>query len=254
MCFFAVPFDRLGLYREYLFPVAAAAGYTPAAADEVVSPAGTFIAKGQALLAAADAVVVDISTTFGLFELGVARSVRGRVSEGPPQADTSPDDIFVVGDEGQALPADLADIDIAVLPSVEDMSSLAAAFQQWLRPRRARLAMFDPVRECDRLIAEGHWTAAVLTAWIAIERRLRDRLAATWRGSATPSGGVRALIEQVRVDGLIDGVLEDDLLALQRLRNSVAHGIEPATEEQARMAVDTLIRAMHQVPPATQQG
>ena len=68
MCYFAVPLELLGLYREFFFPVVEQYGFVPVAARDVLTPPGTEAAKIDALIDRAILVVIDVSGKYSLYE------------------------------------------------------------------------------------------------------------------------------------------------------------------------------------------
>jgi hypothetical protein len=71
ICYFAVPLELVGWYRDVFFPVVERHGFVPVAARDILTPPGTAVTKVDALIDRAALVVIDISGRNTLFEAGL---------------------------------------------------------------------------------------------------------------------------------------------------------------------------------------
>jgi NAD-dependent SIR2 family protein deacetylase len=59
MCFFSVPYERLSLYKKYIFPIVEGLGMVPVSADEYVLPGDNISAKINTLIQKSSIAVID---------------------------------------------------------------------------------------------------------------------------------------------------------------------------------------------------
>lgn len=86
LCLFATPLEILPFYRENVFPLAEAVGFVPVTAADVVNLGESISAKIDTLIDRAAVMVVDATTPYTQFELGLAISHAGGILAPYPAA------------------------------------------------------------------------------------------------------------------------------------------------------------------------
>ena len=106
LCFFSIPLALNAFYKERVYPLVEAVGLVPVTADEVVTPGDNLLAKTDALLEHAEAIIVDTGSPWTWSEVGwlLHRALPKRV--------------LVVLEEGTQFPSDLRGALIVRRPKV----------------------------------------------------------------------------------------------------------------------------------------
>ncbi len=240
LCFFAVPLSLLSSYREQVFPVVERHGFVPVSANDVIVPGENVAAKVQTLIERSAVVVVDISSQWTAFELGIALSKldKGRV--------------LVVAEMNRAIPVDVAEA-VCVLRRAGPFSE-SDEFMEKVDAWFARAAAdIGPqlLEEPKRLLEAHEYRAAVLSALTLLEVRLRDRL-----GGTVPLPGrplpMFQLLESAMSSKVIDAKTAQKIKEWMRVRNSVAHSLASLRAEDAEEIVNgtlAIIKKLTTPPP-----
>lgn len=77
LVFFAVPLQRVGWFRENIYPVVEARGLVPVSAADVFSPEESAVAKVDSLLSSADLVLVELGNDWSQYEARRALELKG---------------------------------------------------------------------------------------------------------------------------------------------------------------------------------
>jgi len=225
VCYFAVPLELLGLYREFFFPVVEQYGFVPVAARDVLTPPGTEAAKIDALIDRAVLVVIDVSGRYSFYEAGLAFQNR------------SPESVLIIADEKMPIPNNLASRHILRRPSdwMASPESLAYRFEHWFREVAARRTE-NQASEPERLFDAREYRAAIIAAVSLLEaeaaRYLESKKSADYRLQT-----IRTLTDLVEKDGLITADERRQLDVTVRLRNEAVHRNIQVTRQQASDAV-----------------
>lgn len=225
VCYFAVPLELLGLYREFIFPIVERYGLVPVAARDVLTPPGTESAKIDALIDRAVLVVVDTSGRHALYEAGLA--VRK----------TSPDTVLLIADEEASLPDQLTAY--RVLRRRSDWLAwpdlVSQQFEALLREimgSRTDRQMTEP----ERLLNANEFRAAIIAAISLLEvelaRHFDDKKPKDFRPST-----IRTLTNYAEEIDLIMPDERREIDSFLRLRNEAVHRNVPVTRQQATTAV-----------------
>jgi len=250
LCYFSVPVEKVGIYRETLFPIAESFGFVPVASGEVLTPPGNRIAKLQALLERSAAAVIEATTPNGLYELGVAVNLT------PPRvqrelADSFPSrrypNLFVLMSVDQELPKEFRDVVRLerLGPGFDIPPEIGDVFRDWLAQFAPPVAR--PFGEPRRLVAAREYRAAVVAAWTLFEARLTEdpRIRGTVKGSRPPD--VLRLVRQAEEMGILAHGTAEEANSWRRMRNELAHGLQPISRHRARAMVDRIIQVLDQL-------
>jgi hypothetical protein len=232
LCLFAVPFAAQALYREHVFPIAEKNGFTPATADEVMSPGENIFAKVAALIDKADVVVIDVSSPNALMEAGYALARR-------------PGDrrVVLVHDEGTTPPVDLAQHRFLVRPSA--IGDHFDSFVQGLDDVLAKLAAELGVRlleEPERLYKAREFNAAIIAAIASLEAELRRVV-----GQRSDRSPTRHIVEVAKRDGLLSPSEASRVIESMRLRNGLLHEGLRTTSVHAKETLGHLLPIVHRL-------
>ena len=121
LVFFAVPLQRIGWFRENIYPVVEARGLVPVSAADVFSPEASAVAKVDNLLLAADLVVVELGNEWSHYEAGKALALKG------------PKQVLLVRDQlvsDRWLSSDFLRLQVF---ATDDASALASRIDQWIQ-------------------------------------------------------------------------------------------------------------------------
>lgn len=230
LCFFAVPLTALSFYKERVFPIAREHGFVPVSADDVVSPGDTILVKIEALIQRAQLFVVDASSPYTLFELGMARA-RMNASR-----------ILVVAPSPGELPVDLKEVQALLRPDVAATESeeFALAVDRWFAAAADRFAP-RLAEEPRRLLRAKEYRAAVIASISLLEEFLRERL------DMANSVSVRrvtlpALIEIAQRQGILGEVPGRQIVEWLGVRNQVVHSQRSVPKSTAESIVKGVLQ------------
>jgi hypothetical protein len=235
LCYFAVPLSLLPWYQETLFPVVAEYGLIAVNATEVITPDETGPAKIDALVERAGLVVADLSTRYAVYEFGLALRRL------------NPDRVLGIVTEDVTLPLDIQEIFALRRPSNLDQpaDSLVEGFRSWVSNAADKL-LEERFQGPERLLAAREYNAAVVTAAAVLESELRIRLERI-TDLKPRAVGLRSLLDEAVRVNLISPATSQQLASAIRLRNRLAHSMEPVPASQARRAVSQFIDAARQL-------
>lgn len=239
VCYFAVPIELLGLYREFFFPVVEQYGFVPVAARDVLTPPGTEAAKVDALINRAVLVVIDVSGKYSLYEASLAMQNR------------SPESVLIIADEKLSIPPHLASSHILRRPSdwIASPELLTYQFEDWFRKIAARRIEYQ-ASEPERLLVAKEYRAAIIAAVSLLEvelvRHFESKRPIEFRLQT-----IRALAQSAERVGLITLDERRRLDAIMRLRNEAVHRNVQVTREAASEAVrfiKSIVDRLHREP------
>lgn len=223
LVYFSVSPRDAALYRSHVFPELSALGAVPVTADDISTEPGTERSKASAVLQRAIAAVVDLSTEYGPYELGLARSANVPTVIGVLPRDR----------EFKQLPSDLLEYHILRAPSDDDEDSWRT-FSQLISERLASLSNRSDVTlldETEMLIREKRWLPALLTSTSMLEAVLASRVDPDFGVERRRPLSLREVLRLAERQQLLKPREVQQLMALMTLRNKAAHG--SATEVNA---------------------
>jgi|LSQX01.1.fsa_nt_gb hypothetical protein len=226
MCFFSVPFEKLSLYKKYVFPIAKRQGLTPVSLDEFVLPSDNWIAKVQTLIKKSQVAIVDISTSNSnvFMELGMLKERNTQ--------------ILVIDDNEQKLPTNILGNRYIFGDFDKNLDTLLMGVDDFLSQLTLD-SKVDLLNEPKRLFHKGEYNAAIVSSIRVLEVEL-TRYWLYHKHNEKKSSAVIPLVQLLRT-------VEEDLsidLNLVRirewssLRNRVVHSDFNATKLQAKEVVN----------------
>jgi len=244
LCFFSLPVSLVSLYREVVFPIAQDAGFVPISAVDVITQGDSITAKITALIERAQLLVFDLSSEAPIRELNLAFSRRWESSAAISPRTTKIQHTLIVLSEGASeppLPQESAILRMQVIRRPRDLSANTEEFVGALQSFFSRAALElkpDYEGEPERLLAERHPEAALITAFTLLEREIRSNVEV---GDNRHRLNIRDLLILVR-----PWISDDDWKKLHDvvvLRNRVVHGdLVSLDQRRARSAVALLSR------------
>jgi hypothetical protein len=235
-CYFAVPFELLSIYREYLFGIVREFGLTPVAARDIRTPPGTELAKVDALIERATLVVVDVGSQYGVYE--ALQAVHGR----------SPRAVLVIAEHGSRQVVNVANVTVIYRPvdAGDIPDAFVNEFRAWFKRATADLGdIFD--NEAQRLYDRGEFRAAVIACVTRLERVLAKALAKFSQDA--PLGGVRRMLDAAVSLKLLSSSDAAKVRIAISSRNAAVHSNQVITQQEANgalTAVDVVIRRLEQ--------
>ena len=211
LCLFLAPEHILAFYEEHVFPEVEDAGFVPLAPIEVISPAGSDVAKQEALIHRSRAIVIEATTPMMLREL---EFVLTRVP------DTQ---ILVVAAHGEPLPAMVPE-DLTVIyrspATVQDPAGFVDRIKSWLRGD-ATVPDSNLLEEPERLLEAKEYSLALISAVRVLEASLRAQLGPS--GTKSRVRNLSALITEAENHGLLREGAGQSSRQWMGLRNEVVH-------------------------------
>lgn len=235
LCYFALALDVLPFYREYVFPVAEAAGFVPVTAADVVNLGESISAKIDTLIDRAAVMVVDLTSpnTGAEFAMAVARTREGRM-----RSNRQPLRLIPVATSVNEVSAIALEFNIVIRPrSLSDesgqfVSRLAQAFGQIAQ----EIGIADS-SEPRRLYDAREYRAAVISAMTLLEVGLRQRIDKPPREDVRKPMSFRQLVERA-ADAYVEPFSRGEILSWSKLRNDVVHGAKPVSKQEAGRIID----------------
>jgi hypothetical protein len=241
LCFFSLPLEFLPFYRERVFPVVQEAGFVPVTTDDVVTPGDTITAKLETLIDRASVMVVELSSwTMAEYRMAIARITApdaGRASLGGAQR--KPFRLIIVVTDREQVPAFAQDLPVIIRPDIiaEDPEGFIEQLGNMLQGMATQIGV-GKESEPQRLLNAKEYRAAVISAMILLETKLRDRLnKVPWPQARRPMS-IRNLIELGIEHRILPPTLKPRLEAWVRLRNEAVHSAVDISKAQATEVVN----------------
>ncbi|MCA0035325.1 SIR2 family protein [Mesorhizobium sp. B263B2A] len=241
LCLFATPLDVLPFYKQYIFPLAEAAGFVPVTAADVVNLGESVSAKIDTLIDRAAVMVVDVTTRNTQAELGLA---LGRAQEVSTRPNRRPLRVIPVLTDGTRIPTDISGIVYIRRPVLlsEDSEFVRALGREF-----ARLAQeMGNVQNLEprRLFDAKEYRAAVIAAMSLLEAELRQRLdKEPWEKVEGPMS-LRQLFNRALRTDRIWNVSEREISHWLKLRNTAVHTTLPVGRSEAKTVVEGVERIL----------
>ncbi|MEI9431821.1 SIR2 family protein [Mesorhizobium sp. Cs1299R1N3] len=241
LCLFATPLDVLPFYRQYIFPLAEAAGFVPVTPADVVNLGESISAKIDTLIDRAAVMVVDATTRSTEAELGLALGRAREVSTRPNRRSLR---VISVLTDGARIPTDISGIIYIRRPVV---LSEDGEFVRALGLEFARLAQeMGNVQNLEprRLFDAKEYRAAVIAAMSLLEAKLRQRLdKEPWEKVEKPAS-MRQLVGRATQADLIQNVADQEISNWIKLRNAAVHSALPLGRNEAKAVVEGVERIL----------
>lgn len=220
LCFFSVPSSQLPLYRERVFPAVEASGFVPVTADDVISPGDSIIAKIDALIDRAAAVVVEPTSRWTEAELRLALSKK---EDGIERGLKRPLVVIAVIPSHENLHVDIR-ADLVLI-----RESWNSEFDLFINQLVTALSMRFPSgnteqsEEPQRLLEAREYRAAVISAMSLLEVELRKKLHRKSLFSSTRVFAMRTLVDRAIEEGVLPQIASSSIAEWSQIRNSVVH-------------------------------
>lgn len=242
LVFFAVPLQRVGWFRENIYPVVEARGLVPVSAADVFSPEGSAVAKVDNLLNAADLVVVELGNEWSQYEARTALSLKGPERVLLAIEPQFRDRFQTLGRRFDWLTPTLAELPIV---ATEDASALASFVDDWI----SRSGVQPTSLEDARRLLDINPGLAVVSAVTALEGVLSRAVAAPDRRNS-----VNRLLDLAAEQELIPLPLSQPLREAVQVRNDTVHASDapPLSRSRANSLVQAIaeaIRVIHSRSP-----
>ncbi|QFI72408.1 SIR2 family protein [Bradyrhizobium betae] len=239
LCLFATPLEILPYYRENVFPLAEAAGFVPVTAADVVNLGESTSAKIDTLIDRATVMVVDATSPYTQFELGLAISrsqeVSTRLNRLPLRVIPVVTEFSQLQGAGQSIsairrPQTLSDESEFVWQIAKALEAIAEemGFAQRYEPRR--------------LFETKEYRAAVISAMALLESTLRQRLNKPPLESVRRPLSMRQLLDLAVSEGM--AIDYQDVLVWTKLRNDVVHRGKRVSRQEAQAVLEGVERIM----------
>lgn len=238
ICYFAIPADLIGWYRENLFPEVEASGMVPVTARDVFSPPGAVPTKIDTLVFRASLVVTEIRDPSSEYEANLALARK------------SPERVLLV-EEGSTALLTQHSSGAALLrrPSrfETDPEPFIESFRDWIG--RAAMSTMHGTAEPTRLLALNEPSAALISAVSLLEVLLAERLGGRTR-EASRNIPLRSMLRAASSLGLFESEEERSIVekAVFR-RNEVIHTRAPFSSAEGRRLVEPVLRFIDRLSP-----
>ena len=248
LCFFAVPTDRLTFYKERVFPAIEDLGLVPVTAGDVISPGDSIIAKIDALMDRAVAIIVEIGSKWTAVELRMALQKAKNARRNPDGR--PPPQITAIGSIPERMPVSI-DVDYLFINSIDwDLKS-----EDWLDQiinRLRQVVLDDDGRQTEpqRLLNAREYRAAVIAAMSLLEARLRQILETPdWRRVGRRIS-VSALVIRAINEGYIPSIEKKSIAEWMDIRNRAVHSELSVAKKTAKAVVDGVDRLLTEMTKA----
>jgi hypothetical protein len=238
LCLFATPLEVLPFYRENVFPLADAVGFVPVTAADVVNLGESISAKIDTLIDRAAVMVVDATSPYTQFELGLAIS---RAQEESSRLNRRPLRIIPVVTEFAQLQGagqNIAAIRRPLVLSDDDefIWQLAKALEA-IAEEMGLAQRYEP----RRLLKAKEYRAAVIAAMTLLESTLRQRLNKPSPEAVRRPMSMRQLLELAIKEGIAQDHYQD-VLVWTKLRNDAVHTGRRVSRQEAQAVVEGVER------------
>jgi len=247
ICLFLIPPELKSFYREAVYPIAKNWGFVPLAPEEVLAAGDVVSAKIEALATRAEVIVVDIPTLNAISAiLSEIRDLNEkRVVTVIPDSIVEP----VVNTINQLFPRAMRHSSWRVVRPrnvVRDsgvfLESVNAIFQGIAEATKGRLE-----EEPERLLKNGDYRAAVISAMTLLEVRLRERIQ-TGVSDPRKNYSMLSLMGTAVEQQVLPAQYLDRLVRWAKERNTVVHMGGAVNAKLAREIVHGVYNILKHVP------
>jgi hypothetical protein len=243
LCLFATPLDVLPFYREYIFPLAEAAGFVPVTAADVVNLGDSVSAKIDTLIDRAAVMVVDATSNYTQFELGLAAS---RIRETSARSERAQLRLLPVVTDLSQLRGSNQDIIAMIRPVVisadsEFVRQLGGALEH-IAAEMGIAQRLEP----RRLFEAREYRAAVIAAMTLLETTLKQRLNKPSLEDVRRPMSVQQLLRLAADNRLLTGDFQQ-ALGWTKLRNDAVHTGAAVSKQNAKLVVEGVERIIREL-------
>ncbi|MBI4898910.1 MAG: SIR2 family protein [Actinobacteria bacterium] len=236
LVFFAVPLQRVGWFRENIYPVVEARGLVPVSSADVFSPEGSAVAKVDSLLGSADLVLVEMGSEWSQYEARLALELKG------------PSRVLLTVEPGRGYPSMsrsgrtemLSSLDRMQIVTATDASELAMIVDRWMGASGVEPTSLDEARN----LLEINPGLAVVSAITVLETILMRTVVAPDRRNSIGRLLDLAFEQEYISEGLRPRLREAVVARNQTVHASDAPRITQAKARQLLEAVDEAVRTL----------
>lgn len=241
LCLFSTPLDVLPFYRENVFPLAEAAGFVPVTGEDVVNLGESVSAKIDSLIDRAAVMVVDATSNFTQFELGLAAS---RAQEASTRPGRQPLRLIPVVTEYSQLQGSRREEDAIKRPIIiSEESEFVWEIGRALEQIASQLGL-ALLHEPRRLFVSREYRAAVIAAMTLLETTLRQSLNKPVPQAARRPVSMRQLLDLAVKNGVMQADYEE-VMNWTRLRNDAVHTGTQVSKQDAKLVVEGVERIIN---------
>ena len=237
LCFVSCPQSRIAFLKKILNPVIRESGAVPFWTDEVIAKDGMHYRNAiEAAINRSSVKIVDISEKDKVpASLLLSRDnyderiilIEGNVQSRYKKVHVGGRDVLHYGIESTGE-EDLFEANDGFLDAIRGRIISIYGKAEF---SRAEIEM----NSAERLFADGEYNAAVITAWVALEREIRKG-----NNCINPKDFIS------RLNKLSNGDenLRSKSIQLRKLRNYIVHGVEEARRKDAQFAIDVVAKLL----------
>jgi hypothetical protein len=234
LCYFSLPTrtrpEIYSFYRSHIFPIAEANGFNPITAEDVISPGENYLAKIAAIIDRSEVVVADLGagTSAVMMEANLAFEK------------TKTRRILIVAERETLRPPKIdPNITFMIRPAEPHLNSdiFLEQINNWFR-ETSRVLFPSLLEEPLRLLNNGEYRAAVISAMTALEATLREKLESAGYDQRS---GVQRLSLSSLLKQASEYLTDQETQSMKEwiaIRNKAVHSNLPISGEEAKAIVD----------------
>ncbi len=235
LCFFTAPLAAMPFYKDVIFPIALMHGFVPITADSVVSSSDNWMAKVSSLISKIDYFVVDLSTPNTLYEF-IQISSMNKVK----------DNILVIKDDAYNILNSNSYTIISKKNDFYDKPDLnTEKIDSWFAKASEKLNK-STLQEPERLLKKNEYNAAVISAVVQLEVKLRKKIGEKTDGKII----ARGLYELLKMAIDYDIAKRKDMEKIRQwtiLRNRLVHSEMDIERDVAETTVNEILKFISQL-------
>ena len=232
LCFFSVPYNKLSLYKKFIFPIIEQHGFVPVAADDFILPGDNITAKINTLIQKAKITIVDISTNSSsiFMELGIINETHRPC--------------LMITDNKMNMPVEVSNNKVVYGDFENEMDNLIQSIESFLESNREDIKDFED--EPKRLLDLREYNAAIISAIRLLEIKLTKK----WlldEHNDTCSNAVIPLTQLLKIVGSNYGIDVELVKSWSAMRNKVVHSEYKATRTQCKRIVEGVYKIINDI-------
>lgn len=232
LCLFSVPYNKLSLYKKYIFPIIEQYGFVPVAADDFIIPSENITAKINTLIQKARITIVDISTNNSniFMELGIINEFSKPC--------------LIVTNDYMNVPIELSNHKVVQGNFEDKLDDLVCSIENFLEMHKESIKDFE--HEPKRLFDIGEYNAAIISAIRLLEIKLTKKWLLAEHND-TRSNAVIPLVQLIKIVGSSYGIDVELVKSWSAIRNKVVHSEYKATRTQCKKIVDGVYKIINEL-------
>ncbi|QGQ44752.1 SIR2 family NAD-dependent protein deacylase [Metabacillus sediminilitoris] len=248
LCYVAVPYSSISLYRSYIFPIIEDYGFSPVSSDELVMQGDNITARETALIERADMIIFDAEDDKSLNEIRNILEKRQKPlyllvlsSKTANGFDTK-----LNGNHNIRF------VDRNIYLNNIESEEFTNVIEEWLTQVSENI-MIDLTNEPERLLGKQEYKAAVISAFTLLESELRKLFDGNTVGTTIKRikvfnrhipMSILALLNLAVENGVLDEVSKSDVEKWVSLRNKLVHGQEHVISQRD---ASKMVRSVNQL-------